>query len=78
MTSRYNINETVYFLHGQKIMAGHIIGIEMQSKWEICEVKTTENYNVEFDAANRGTYNSERIIAVSLLHPSREALIESL
>lgn len=78
MTSKYNLNETVYFLHGQKIMAGHVIGINMESKLGTYAVDTTENYTVKFDAANSGTYNSEHIIAVSLLHSSREALIESL
>lgn len=79
MKSKYNINDTVFFLHGQKIMSGRITALYMKSVWKACEgTKTTEEYTVEFDIENRATFNQIRNISVELLHPSREALIESL
>jgi len=80
MKSKYDINQTVYFLHGQKAMSGRITAIYMRSELDdrTGATKTTENYTVEFDVDRRGAFDQEREISVVLLHPSREALIESL
>jgi len=80
MQTKYNLNETVYFLHGQKIMSGRITALYIKSVLKAGNegVKTTEEYTVEFDIENRATFDQARDISVVLLHPSREALIESL